>query len=50
MERNNGKGHVVVMDNYFTSVGLFEELAQNGTYAIGTIRTNKMGIVNHKGV
>ena len=45
MDRNNGKGHVVVMDNYFTSVGLFEELAQNGTYATGTIRTNRVGIL-----
>ena len=33
MDCNNGKDHVVVMDNYFTSVGLFKELAQNGTYA-----------------
>ena len=44
MERNNEKGHVVVMDNYFMSVGLFEELAQNGTYATGTIRTNRVEI------
>ena len=33
IEGNNGKGHVVVIDNYFTSVGLFEELVLNGTYA-----------------
>jgi hypothetical protein len=27
MEGLKNKGHVVVMDNYFSSIGLFEELA-----------------------
>ena len=31
------KGHVVVMDNYFTSIGLFEKLLEKGIYAIGTV-------------
>ena len=44
MEGNQRKAHCIVMDNYFTSVGIFEELLQNETYAIGTIRTNHIGI------
>jgi hypothetical protein len=32
------KGHVVVMDNYFTSVGLFRDLEHRGIYATGTIK------------
>jgi hypothetical protein len=38
------KGHYIVMDNYFSSIGLFKELALNGTYAIGTIRSNRVGL------
>ena len=36
----HGKRHVVVIDNYFLSVGLFMALANLETYAIGTIRAN----------
>ena len=43
IDGNNGKGHVVVMDNNFSSVGLFEELARNGTYCTGTLRMNRIG-------
>jgi hypothetical protein len=39
-----GKGHVISMDNFFTSVGLFEELASMQIYAIGTMCTNKIGL------
>ena len=44
-----GKGHVVVTDNYFSSVGLFTQLANLETYATGTIRANQIGlpICNH---
>ena len=45
MVGNHWKGHCIVMNNYFTSVGLFKELLQNGTYAIGTICTNRIGIL-----
>ena len=31
----DGKGHVVVMDNYFSSVGLFTKLALHRIYAMG---------------
>jgi hypothetical protein len=34
----------VVMDNYFSSVGLFEELASKGIYATGTMRSNRIGL------
>ena len=39
-----GNNHHVYCDNYFTSVKLFEDLLTNGTYACGTIRTNRRGI------
>jgi hypothetical protein len=38
------KGHVVVMDNYFTSVGLFRDLERRGIYATGTMRSNRIGL------
>jgi hypothetical protein len=39
-----GKGHVVVMDNFFTSVELFRSLEQMGIYATGMVRTNRVGL------
>jgi hypothetical protein len=44
MEGNHGRDHCIVIDNYFTSVGLFEELAANETYATGTVIMNRVGI------
>jgi hypothetical protein len=38
------RGHCVVMDNYFFSIGLFKDLALKGTYATGTIRSNRIGL------
>ena len=35
-----GKGHVISMDNFFTFVGLFEELAFMQTYITSTMHTN----------
>ena len=29
---NEGKGHCIMMDNYFTSIGLLEESGNIGTY------------------
>jgi hypothetical protein len=40
----DGKGHVVVMDNYFSIVGLFTEMASRGIYASGTMRSNRVGL------
>ena len=44
MEGNPWKGHCIVMENYFTSAKLFEELLRNGTYAMGTMHINYVGI------
>ena len=41
MDRDLDKDHVVVMDNYFTSVPLFMELLERSTYACGTVRSNR---------
>jgi hypothetical protein len=40
MEGLEGKGHVLVTDNYFSSIGLFTELANREIYATGTMRSN----------
>jgi hypothetical protein len=42
-----GKGHCVVMDNFFTSVPLFKDLARKGIYTTSTIRSNRIGIPSH---
>jgi hypothetical protein len=39
-------GHVVVMDNFFTSVELFHDLERRGIYATGTIRSNHIGLLH----
>jgi hypothetical protein len=39
-----GRGHLLVMDNYFSSIGLFQELLAKGIYATGTMRTNRIGL------
>jgi hypothetical protein len=39
-----GKGHVIAMDNFFTSISLFKELAEKAIYATGTLRSNRIGI------
>jgi hypothetical protein len=41
------KGHCVVMDNYFYSIPLFEELVKKGIYATGTVRSNRIGLPQH---
>ena len=41
------KGHCVVMDNYFCSIPLFEDLAKKGIYAMGTVRSNHIGLPSH---
>ena len=38
------KNHVVTMDNYFTSVGLFCDLEQRGIYTTGTVQSNCIGL------
>jgi hypothetical protein len=41
------KGHCVVMDNYFCSIPLFEELVRKGIYATGIVRSNHIGLPQH---
>jgi hypothetical protein len=36
--------HVIAMDNFFTSIRLFEDLASRRINAIGTMRLNRMDI------
>ena len=38
------KGYYVFMDNYHTSVPLFEELEERKTLACGTVRSNRSGL------
>jgi hypothetical protein len=39
-----GKEHIISMDNFFISVGLFEKLALMQIYATGIVRTNRIGL------
>jgi len=41
MDKYLEKNHVVVMDNFFTSVPLFLDLLSRSTYACGTVRLNR---------
>lgn len=41
MEDYLDKHHVVVMDNFFSSVPLFTDLLERSTYACGTVRLNR---------
>ena len=38
------KGYYAFMDNYYTSVGLFEELEERNTLSCGTVRSNRVGL------
>jgi len=40
----DSKGHVVVMDNFFSNIGLFLDLVERDIYATGTIRFNCIGL------
>ena len=44
VEDLHGKGHVITMDNYFTSIPLYMELLFRGIYASGTVRLNRIGL------
>ena len=39
-----GKGHVVVCNNYFSSIELFMELYSRNIYGMGTMRFNHVGL------
>jgi hypothetical protein len=42
-----GKGHCVVMDNFFCSIPLFQDLVKKGIYATSTVRSNRIGLPSH---
>jgi hypothetical protein len=44
MEGLQGKGHVLVTDNYFCNIALFAELANYEIYATDTMRSNRVGL------
>lgn len=44
MEAYLDKGHVLYMDNYYTSVPLLEDLEARGTIACGTVQSNRKGL------
>lgn len=41
------KNHVVIMDNFFSSLPLFSDLLTRSTYACGTIRANRKYLPDH---
>jgi hypothetical protein len=41
------KRHCVVMDNLFCSIPLFKDLEAKGIYAIGIVRSNRIGLPLH---
>ena len=38
------RGHLVIMDNFFSSIELFEELEKKGIYATRTVCGNRIGL------
>ena len=40
----DNKGHVLVMDNYFTGIGLFQKLLKRAIYAMDTVKNNCVGL------
>ncbi|CAF0814755.1 unnamed protein product [Didymodactylos carnosus] len=44
MEKYNGKGHVIYMDNFYTSPILFEYLYNKKVGACGTVKSNRIGL------
>lgn len=44
MESYLDKGYKLYMDNYYTSVPLFQDLEGRGTLACGTVRSNRKGL------
>ena len=44
MENYLNKKHVVITDNFYTSMELAESLLQKGTYLVGQIKSNAKGL------
>jgi hypothetical protein len=47
LHRLEDKRHYVVMDNYFCSIPLFQELVKKDIYAIGIVFSNRIGLPHH---
>lgn len=44
LEGMHGRGHIVIMDNFFTSVKLLHDLYDMETYGTGTIPAGRKGL------
>jgi hypothetical protein len=44
LEGYEGRGHTIVVDNFFASVRLFHDLMVKGFWATGTIKANRVGM------
>ncbi|XP_046666743.1 piggyBac transposable element-derived protein 4-like [Homalodisca vitripennis] len=44
MEHNLDKGHILYVDNYYTSVQLAKNLLARRTHLVGTVRANRKGL------
>ena len=45
VEGHKHKEHVITMDNYFSSISLFKDLAEVGKYATGMVQRNRVGLM-----
>lgn len=45
IEGLEGKGHAILMDNFFKSVELFEILEEMGLYATCTFKSSRIGLL-----
>lgn len=43
MQKYLNKGHALYLDNFYTSVGIAEDLLEKNTYVTGTLRSNRVG-------
>ena len=44
LDELENRGHIVITDNFFSSVPLFMDLLGKDTYATGTVRANRIGL------
>jgi len=44
MSPNEGKVHILLIDNFFSNISLFKDVLEKGTYNTRTIRCNHVGL------
>lgn len=44
LDRLHNRGHVILTDNFFTSVKLLVDMAQKGTFETGMVRSDRIGL------